>query len=108
MIGPHDAIVAPARSTQVDYEAELVLVVGRRCRAVRPGSAADFVAGYTCGNDVTARDLQKLDGQWTRAKSFDTFCPLGPWVVRDAAARPAPPSRRPSTASRCSAAGSAT
>ena len=64
-----------------------MLVVGRRCRAVRPGSAADFVAGYTCGNDVTARDLQKVDGQWTRAKSFDTFCPLGPWVVRRAAAR---------------------
>jgi 2-keto-4-pentenoate hydratase/2-oxohepta-3-ene-1,7-dioic acid hydratase in catechol pathway len=83
VIGPHEAIVAPARSAQVDYEAELVLVVGRRCRAVRPGSAADFVAGYTCGNDVTARDLQAVDGQWTRAKSFDTFCPLGPAVVRD-------------------------
>ena len=83
VIGPHDAIVAPARSAQVDYEAELVLVVGRRCRAVRPADAADFVAGYTCGNDVTARDLQRLDGQWTRAKSFDTFCPLGPWVVRE-------------------------
>jgi 2-keto-4-pentenoate hydratase/2-oxohepta-3-ene-1,7-dioic acid hydratase in catechol pathway len=69
---------------QVDYEAELVLVVGQRCRAVTPASAASFVAGYTCGNDVTARDLQKLDGQWTRAKSFDTFCPLGPWVVREA------------------------
>jgi 2-keto-4-pentenoate hydratase/2-oxohepta-3-ene-1,7-dioic acid hydratase in catechol pathway len=84
VIGPHEAIVAPARSHQVDYEAELVLVVGQRCRAVTPASAASFVAGYTCGNDVTARDLQKLDGQWTRAKSFDTFCPLGPWVVREA------------------------
>ena len=84
VIGPHDAIVAPARATQVDYEAELVLVVGRRCRAVRPTDAADFVAGYTCGNDVTARDLQKVDGQWTRAKSFDTFCPLGPWIVAEA------------------------
>ncbi len=62
-----------------------MLVVGRRCRAVdgRP-TPPTFVAGYTCGNDVTARDLQKVDGQWTRAKSFDTFCPLGPWVVRDA------------------------
>jgi len=86
VVGPHEPIVAPARSAQVDYEAELALVVGRRCRAIRPGSAADFVAGYTCGNDVTARDLQKLDGQWTRAKSFDTFCPLGPWVVREAPA----------------------
>jgi 2-keto-4-pentenoate hydratase/2-oxohepta-3-ene-1,7-dioic acid hydratase in catechol pathway len=84
VIGPHDAIVAPAASAQVDYEAELALVVGRRCRAVRLTAAADFVAGYTCGNDVTARDLQKVDGQWTRGKSFDTFCPLGPWVVRDA------------------------
>ena len=73
-----------------------------------PAAAADFVAGYTCGNDVTARDLQKVDGQWTRAKSFDTFCPLGPGSWREAP----PPRRRrdggASTASRCSAAGSAT
>jgi 2-keto-4-pentenoate hydratase/2-oxohepta-3-ene-1,7-dioic acid hydratase in catechol pathway len=66
VVGPHDAIVAPAASAQVDYEAELALVVGRRCRAATPA------------------DLQKVDGQWTRGKSFDTFCPLGPWVVRDA------------------------
>ena len=84
VIGPDQAIVRPARSTQVDYEAELVVVVGRRCRDVRPERAADVVAGYTCGNDVTARDLQTLDGQWTRAKSFDTFCPLGPWIVPSA------------------------
>ncbi len=84
VIGPVETIVAPAASHQVDYEAELALVVGRRCRALDQGSAADAVAGYTCGNDVTARDLQKVDGQWTRAKSFDTFCPLGPAVVRDA------------------------
>ncbi len=84
VVGPHDAIVAPAASAQVDYEAELALVVGRRCRAATPAAAATFVAGYTCANDVTARDLQKVDGQWTRGKSFDTFCPLGPWVVRDA------------------------
>jgi 2-keto-4-pentenoate hydratase/2-oxohepta-3-ene-1,7-dioic acid hydratase in catechol pathway len=84
VVGPHDAIVAPAASAQVDYEAELALVVGRRCRAATPADAATFVAGYTCANDVTARDLQKVDGQWTRGKSFDTFCPLGPWVVRDA------------------------
>ena len=84
VIGPGEAIVCPARSLQVDYEAELVVVVGRRCRGVTPEGAADVVAGYTCGNDVTARDLQQLDGQWTRAKSFDTFCPLGPWVVRGA------------------------
>ena len=84
VIGPGETIVRPARSIQVDYEAELVVVVGRRCRDVSPAQAADYVAGYTCGNDVTARDLQKVDGQWTRAKSFDTFCPLGPWIVPDA------------------------
>jgi len=58
--------------------------VGRRCKDVSSAQAAAVVAGYTCGNDVTARDLQKVDGQWTRAKSFDTFCPLGPWVVCEA------------------------
>ena len=81
VIGPGETIIRPARSVQVDYEAELVVVVGRRCKDVSPARAADHVAGYTCGNDVTARDLQKVDGQWTRAKSFDTFCPLGPWIV---------------------------
>ena len=65
-------------------------MVGRRCRNITPAEAADYVAGYTCGNDVTARDLQKLDGQWTRAKSFDTFCPLGPWIVPEA---PSPEAR---------------
>ena len=84
LIGPGEAIVFPARSTRVDYEAELALVIGRRCRDVSPAEAAGYVAGYTCANDVTARDLQALDGQWTRSKSFDTFCPLGPWVVPDA------------------------
>jgi 2-keto-4-pentenoate hydratase/2-oxohepta-3-ene-1,7-dioic acid hydratase in catechol pathway len=84
VIGPGEVIVRPARSAQVDYEAELALIVGRRCRDLTPSTAAQAVAGYTCGNDVTARDLQKVDGQWTRAKSFDTFCPLGPWAVRDA------------------------
>ncbi len=81
VIGPGEPIFLPARSTRVDYEAELAVVIGRRCRAVGPAAAADAVAGYTCANDVTARDLQALDGQWTRAKSFDTFCPLGPWIV---------------------------
>ncbi len=90
VIGPGDAIVRPARSSQVDYEAELAIVVGRRCHDVTPDQAAGYVAGYTCGNDVTARDLQKVDGQWTRAKSFDTFCPLGPWIVSEA---PSPEAR---------------
>ncbi|HMK92995.1 MAG TPA: fumarylacetoacetate hydrolase family protein [Thermoleophilia bacterium] len=90
VIGPGTPIVCPPRSEQVDYEAELGLVVGRRCRDLTPATAPGAVAGYTCGNDVTARDLQRLDGQWTRAKSFDTFCPLGPWVVPDA---PSPTAR---------------
>lgn len=83
VIGPGEDIVLPARSSRVDYEAELVMVIGRHCCDLTPQTAAAAVAGYACGNDVTARDLQQLDGQWTRAKSFDTFCPLGPWVVRD-------------------------
>jgi len=87
VVGPGEPVVLPAASRQVDYEAELALVVGRRCRGLSPGEAAAAVAGYTCANDVTARDLQRCDGQWTRAKSFDTFCPLGPWVVP---AAPAP------------------
>ena len=90
VIGPGESIVCPARSTRVDYEAELALVVSRRCKDVSPAQASDYVAGYTCGNDVTARDLQQVDGQWTRAKSFDTFCPLGPWIVAGA---PSPTAR---------------
>ncbi len=87
VVGPGEAIVCPSCSNRVDYEAELAVVVGRRCKAVSPSEAAAFIAGYTCANDVTARDLQQVDGQWTRAKGFDTFCPLGPWVV-EAAPRP--------------------
>ena len=90
IIGPGDTIVRPARSIRVDYEAELVVVVGRRARDLTPAEAASCVAGYTCGNDVTARDLIEVDGQWTRAKGFDTFCPLGPWVVPEA---PSPEAR---------------
>ena len=84
VIGPGEPIVRPARSARVDYEAELAVVVGRRCKDVTPAQAQEYVAGYTCGNDVTARDLVPVDIQWTRAKSFDTFCPLGPWVVPQA------------------------
>jgi 2-keto-4-pentenoate hydratase/2-oxohepta-3-ene-1,7-dioic acid hydratase in catechol pathway len=81
VIGPGAAIVLPALSQQVDHEAELAVVIGRRCRSVRREEAMACVLGYTCANDVTARDLQRRDGQWSRAKGFDTFCPLGPWVV---------------------------
>ena len=77
------AIVYPEMSRRVDYEAELVLVCGKECRNVAPEKAPDHILGYTCGNDVTARDLQIKDGQWTRAKSFDTFCPLGPFIDTD-------------------------
>ena len=80
IIGPGDAIVAPACSNRVDYEAELALVIGHTARFVTEGEALRHVFGYACANDVTARDLQKKDGQWTRAKSFDTFCPVGPWI----------------------------
>jgi 2-keto-4-pentenoate hydratase/2-oxohepta-3-ene-1,7-dioic acid hydratase in catechol pathway len=75
-----ETIVLPAQSTQVEHEAELVAVIGKRGRHITAGSAKRHILGYTVGNDVTARDLQKSDGQWTRAKGFDTFCPFGPWI----------------------------
>jgi 2-keto-4-pentenoate hydratase/2-oxohepta-3-ene-1,7-dioic acid hydratase in catechol pathway len=81
LIGTGDAIVYPAVSQRVDHEAELGVVIGRRTRRVTPEEAWDSVYGYTCVNDVTARDLQKKDGQWTRGKGFDTFCAAGPWIV---------------------------
>lgn len=80
VIGHEDGIIYPHQSHQVDYEAELAVVIGREARFVNQEDAFDYIAGYTALNDVTARDLQQKDGQWTRAKSFDTFCPLGPWV----------------------------
>jgi len=83
VIGPGDKIVLPPQSEQVEHEAELVVVIGRRGRWISPESATEHVLGYTVGNDVTARDLQHRDGQWTRSKGFDTFCPIGPWVETD-------------------------
>ena len=74
-------VYPPAMTSRVDYEAQLGVVIGSRCKGVSPEQALACVLGYTCANDVTARDLQNKDGQWTRAKSFDTFCPLGPYVV---------------------------
>ena len=70
-------------SSRVDYEAELGIVIRDRIKDIRPEEARRHILGYTCVNDVTARDLQKKDGQWTRAKSFDTFCPVGPWIETD-------------------------
>jgi 2-keto-4-pentenoate hydratase/2-oxohepta-3-ene-1,7-dioic acid hydratase in catechol pathway len=80
VIGPADAIALPRGHGRVDHEAELAVVIGRLCRDVPAARAKDVILGYTCGNDVTDRDLQKSDGQWSRAKGADTFCPLGPWV----------------------------
>lgn len=81
VVGPGDAIVRPAKlSARVDFEGELAIVFGRLCRDVPTERVPEVVFGYTCANDVTARDLQRSDGQWTRAKGFDTFCPLGPWI----------------------------
>ena len=79
--GPGDRIAYPVKLTdRVDYEGELAVIIGRLCRDVPKERAYDVIFGYTCANDVTARDLQLRDGQWTRAKGFDTFCPLGPWM----------------------------
>lgn len=80
VIGPNDAIVYPTQSERVDFEGELAVVIGRICKDVPVEKAADVIFGYTLANDVTARDLQKSDGQWSRAKGFDSFCPLGPWI----------------------------
>ncbi|MBI5253389.1 MAG: fumarylacetoacetate hydrolase family protein [Euryarchaeota archaeon] len=80
-IGHGENIVYPTASKQVDYEAELGIVIGKNCKNVTRENAYDVILGYTCFNDVTARDLQKKDGQWTRSKSFDTFAPFGPYIV---------------------------
>ena len=83
VIGPNATIELPAMSQQVEHEAELAIVIGRLCREVPEERVVEVILGYTCANDVTARDLQKTDGQWGRAKGFDTFCPLGPWIATD-------------------------
>ena len=80
VIGPNETIIWPSMSERVDHEVELAIVIGRICKEVPAAKARDVIYGYTIANDVTARDLQKKDGQWSRAKGFDTFCPLGPWV----------------------------
>lgn len=81
VIGPEETIVRPRISQRVDYEGELALVVGKRARNVKPEDFAQYVLGYTILNDVTARDLQRQDGQWTRGKGFDTFAPIGPVIT---------------------------
>lgn len=82
VIGPGETIVRPRISARVDHEGELGVVIGKKCRNVRTDeNVKQYILGYTCVNDVTARDLQKKDGQWTRSKGFDTFCPVGPIVT---------------------------
>jgi 2-keto-4-pentenoate hydratase/2-oxohepta-3-ene-1,7-dioic acid hydratase in catechol pathway len=78
--GPGDPVVMPRQSSEVHYEGELAVVISRMCKNVPVERVSDVIFGYTCANDVTARDLQKSDGQWARAKGFDSFCPLGPWI----------------------------
>ncbi|HOR13575.1 MAG TPA: fumarylacetoacetate hydrolase family protein [Clostridia bacterium] len=80
VIDPESEILWPKQSRRVDFEAELAVVIGETCKDVQLGEASKVIFGYTCLNDVTARDLQGRDGQWTRSKSFDTFCPIGPWI----------------------------
>lgn len=81
LIGPEEVIFYPEGVERLDFEAELAVVIKNRCRNLAPASVQDHILGFTCLNDVTARNLQKKDVQWTRAKSFDTFCPLGPFIV---------------------------
>ena len=80
MLDPEGTIIKPRVCKRLDYEAELAFVVKKKCKEVRRGDAAEYILGYTCLNDVTARDLQAVDGQWARCKGFDTFCPFGPWI----------------------------
>jgi len=83
LLGPGGVVVLPGASTKVEHESELGVVIGKRVKDVSVAGALGAVFGYTMVNDVTARDLQKKDGQWTRAKGFDTFCPVGPWIETD-------------------------
>ncbi|MFZ0324887.1 MAG: fumarylacetoacetate hydrolase family protein [Actinomycetes bacterium] len=83
IIGHGDAIVLPSQSGRVEFEGELAVVIGRLAKDVPPARVGDVVLGYACANDVTARDLQRSDGQWTRAKGFDSFCPIGPWITTE-------------------------
>ncbi len=81
VIGPGDPIIKPSQTNDLQFEGELAVVIGRICRQVPSSRVAEVIFGYTVANDVTARDLQRSDGQWTRAKGWDSFCPLGPWIV---------------------------
>lgn len=81
IIGPYESIEIPKSSKQVDYEGELAIIIKKYCKNVSIALAKNYILGYTCLNDITARDIQKKEVQWTRAKSYDTFCPIGPWIT---------------------------
>lgn len=83
VIGNGETIIYPPQTKELNYEGELAIVIGRKAWNVQTKEAHQYIAGYTCANDVTARDIQRLDGQWTRSKSFDTFCPLGPKIAKN-------------------------
>lgn len=83
IIAPEETIYLPPQSKQVEHEAELAVVIGKRGKWIQPEEVGEYIFGYTIANDVTARDLQRRDGQWTRGKGFDTFCPVGPWIETD-------------------------
>ena len=85
IIGPGDPIRIPSQSDDIQHESELAVVISRLCKDVPVERVKDVILGYTCANDVTARDLQQKDGQWARSKGFDTFCPLGPWIETEIA-----------------------
>ncbi len=81
IIGPNENIVLPKNIGRVDYEGEIAIVIKKEAYKIKEKDALDYILGFTCANDVTARDLQKKDGQWSRAKGFKTFCPIGPWIL---------------------------
>ncbi|WP_040158383.1 fumarylacetoacetate hydrolase family protein [Mobilicoccus massiliensis] len=83
VVGPGDPVAMPDLTNEVSYEGELAVIIGRMCKDVPADQVKSVIFGYTCANDVTARDLQRGDGQWARAKGLDTFCPLGPWIETD-------------------------
>jgi len=83
VIGNAETIIYPPQTKELHYEGELAIVIGKKTRNVTVENAEYYIAGYTCANDITARDLQRMDGQWTRSKSFDTFCPLGPKIAKN-------------------------
>jgi len=83
LIGHEGAILLPPESQRVEHEAEVGVVIGRRCKGIPPERAREHIFGLTCVGDITARDLQRADGQWARGKGFDTFCPVGPWIATD-------------------------